>query len=198
MIKNIIFDFGGVLVDWNPEYLYSEVFDNREDMDFFLSEICNSEWNTMQDAGQTLAKGTELLTQKYPEYSNLIKMYYGKWEVMLKDKIEANTDLLPLLKNNYRLFGLTNWSAETFPIALNRFSFFKLFEGIVVSGEEKLVKPDRRIFDVLLNRYNIKANESLFIDDNSDNIIAADKLGFKTIHYSDIDLKEQLTNMNIL
>ncbi len=198
MIKNIIFDFGGVLVDWNPEYLYNEVFDNREDMNYFLSEICNSEWNTMQDAGQTLAKGTELLKQKHPEYSNLIAMYYNKWEVMLKDKIDANTDLLPLLKVRYHLFGLTNWSAETFPIALKRFGFFKLFEGIVVSGEEKLVKPDRRIFDVLLNRYNIKANESIFIDDNRDNIIAAEKLGFKTIHYSDIDLKEQLTNMNIL
>jgi 2-haloacid dehalogenase len=199
-IKNIIFDFGGVLVDWNPEYLYHQLFDNKQEMEFFLTRICNAEWNMLQDAGRSLKKATEELLKKYPDYDEMIRMYYDNWEVMLKGEIHHNSMLInPLKELNYRLFGLTNWSAETFPIAYHRFSFFKEFEGIVVSGIEKTVKPDKKIFRILLNRYQIHPEDSLFIDDNINNIKTADELGFRTIHViENMNLKNSLEAMNIL
>lgn len=181
-IKNIVFDFGGVLVDWNPRYLYKSIFKNSEEMEFFLTHICSDEWNLQQDKGRSLSEGTEILQKKFPEYQDKIKLYYDQWEVMLLDQISENVKLLKPLKNNYQLFGLTNWSAETFPIALKRFSFFKEFDGIVVSGTEKMIKPDKAIFNLLLERYKIKATESIFIDDNILNIATAHELGFTTIH----------------
>lgn len=198
-IKNIIFDFGGVLVDWNPRYLYQKVFENETQMEYFLQHICTETWNLQQDKDRTLQEGTQLLQQQFPEYAHLIQLFYDQWEVMLKGEITENVKLLPLLKKNYPLYGLTNWSAETFPIALRRFPFFSLFDGIVVSGEEKVIKPDEAIFKILLNRYQIKATESLFIDDNINNIHAANMLGFKTIHINnEIDLEKELKKMNLM
>lgn len=198
-IKNIIFDFGGVLVDWNPRYLYKNVFDDVTQMEYFLSHICTEEWNLQQDKDRTLQEGTLLLQKQFPEYAHLIQLFYDQWEVMLKGEITENVKLLPLLKKNYPLFGLTNWSAETFPIALRRFSFFSLFDGIVVSGEEKIIKPDKAIFKVLLDRYQINATESLFIDDNRSNIIAANEMGFQTIHINNnIILEEELKKRKVL
>lgn len=199
MIKNIVFDFGGVLVDWNPKYLYKEIFKDDERMNFFLQNVCTSEWNIEQDRGRTLADGTRSLQDKFPEFHEEIGLFYSQWETMLVDKIAENTQLLPRLKESYRLFGLTNWSDETFPIALRRFSFFQEFEGIVVSGIEKIIKPDAALYQILLDRYDIKAEESLFIDDNRDNIVAADKLGFATIHFTDgVVLEDKLREMNII
>lgn len=198
-IKNIIFDFGGVLVDWNPRYLYQKVFEDETQMEYFLQHICTETWNLQQDKDRTLLEGTQLLQQQFPEYAHLIQLFYDQWEVMLKGEITENVKLLPLLKKNYPLYGLTNWSAETFPIALRRFPFFSLFDGIVVSGEEKVIKPDEAIFKILLNRYQIKATESLFIDDNINNIHAANMLGFKTIHINnEIDLEKELKKMNLM
>ena len=198
-IKNIIFDFGGVLVNWDPRYLYNDLFDNKEEMEYFLTHICSPEWNTMQDAGRPLEEGTRVLIQKFPEHSNMIRKFYDEWETMLRDEIPANVQLLSRLKQDYRLLGLTNWSSETLPHALDRFPFFGLFEGIVVSGDEKLVKPDYRIFHVLTDRYDIKPEESVFIDDNRENIVAAGELGFNTIHFANgIIVEEQLKEMNVL
>ncbi|MDO9260423.1 MAG: HAD family phosphatase [Flavobacteriaceae bacterium] len=198
-IKNIIFDFGGVLVDWNPRYLYKTVFNDAAQMEYFLTHICTEEWNLQQDKDRTLEEGTLLLQKQFPDYADLINLFYDQWEVMLNGEITENVKLLPQLKQHYPLFGLTNWSAETFPIALNRFSFFKIFDGIVVSGEEKMIKPDKDIFHLLLNRYQIKASESLFIDDNINNIIAANEMGFHTIHIKPtIILEEELKKMGVL
>ncbi len=198
-IKNIIFDFGGVLVDWNPRYLYENVFDDKTQMEFFLTNICTEAWNLQQDKDRTLKEGTESLQKQFPEYASLIQLFYDQWEVMLKGEITENVKLLPLLKQHYPLYGLTNWSAETFPIALKRFSFFKEFDGIVVSGTEKMIKPDKDIFHLLLNRYQIIASESLFIDDNIHNIISAKEIGFHTIHINDtIVLEEELIKMNLI
>lgn len=192
-IKNIIFDFGGVLIDWNPCYLYQDVFKDKEEMYFFLSNICSLEWNLKQDAGRSFSDATKELVSKFPQYETEIRMYYSEWKKMIGGAIEENVSLLKDLKNKYRLFGLTNWSAETFPIVFDKYSFFKEFEGIVVSGAEKIAKPDERIFKILLNRYELKACESLFIDDNKDNIDAANKLGFETIHlHESVNLKDKL------
>jgi 2-haloacid dehalogenase len=192
-LKNIIFDFGGVLIDWNPTYLYRKVFDTKEQVTFFLENVCNSEWNIQQDAGRPLDEATRLLQEKYPEYFNEIALFYGRWEEMLGGIIEENVKLIKPLKANYKVYGLTNWSAETLPIAMARYDFFSDLDGIVISGDEKLAKPDARIYQVLIKRYGIRPKESLFIDDNFDNIVAAQKLGFQTIHLTnDVDLAKVL------
>ncbi|MRT92805.1 HAD family phosphatase [Ancylomarina sp. 16SWW S1-10-2] len=195
-IKNIIFDFGGVLMDWDPRYMYRNVFDNETEMEFFLENICNSEWNVKQDAGRSFDEATEELVLKFPKYENQIRIYFSRWIEMIGGAIDENVVLIEDLKDKYRLFGLTNWSAETFPLVFNEYPFFKELEGIVVSGTEKIVKPDASIYKLLLNRYGLTANESLFIDDNKENIIAANKLGFKTIHLSEkVNLKEEFKKL---
>ncbi len=198
-IKNIIFDFGGVLIDWNPVYLYNKVFDDKKEMEYFLENICHSDWNILQDEGRPLAEATSLLQKKFPDYSEQIGHYYGRWEEMLGGTIDENVKLIKPLKDQYKVYGLTNWSAETLPIAKTRYNFFKELDGIIVSGDEKLIKPDPKIYNVLLERFNIKAEDSLFIDDNADNINTANELGFKTIHYTpDVDLEELMKSKDIL
>src|SRR5690554_814104 len=184
-LQNIIFDFGGVLIDWNPKYLYENVFDTEEEMNYFLENVCRYDWNVLQDAGRPVLEATMLLQEKHPEYSEQISYYYGRWEEMLGGTIDENVKLIKPLKKRYKLFGLTNWSAETLPIAIDRYSFFKDLDGIVVSGDEKIVKPDPKIYEVLLSRYNLDAESSLFIDDNADNIETANKMGFKTVHFTE-------------
>jgi 2-haloacid dehalogenase len=182
-IKNIVFDFGGVLVDWNPRYLFKDHFQDTNEMEAFLKNICTEEWNIEQDRGRSLSEATIELQKKFPEYSASISLYYDKWEEMLKGEISGTVSILHKLKNKYKLYGLTNWSSETIDIAYRRFSFFKEFDGIVVSGLENLIKPDKRIYQLLLKRYYIKAEECIFIDDNVNNVKAAEELGFYTIHF---------------
>ena len=197
-IENVIFDFGGVLMDWNPRYLYRNVFDNEDDMEHFLHHICSDAWNIEQDRGRSLAEATSILQAEHPEHHELIAMYYNNWTTMLRGDIPDTVELLYKLKPNYRLFGLTNWSAETFPYALENYSFFSEFEGIVVSGTEKLIKPDPKIYQLLLERYQIDASKSVFIDDNVKNIIAASELGIKAIHFKNADqLATELMEMGV-
>lgn len=197
-IRNIIFDFGGVLIDWNPRYVYRNVFQDEVEMEFFLENICSSEWNLRQDAGRSFTEATEELTNQFPQYEKEIEIYYANWTEMIGGTIEENVVLIEYLKDKYRLFGLTNWSSESFPIVFNQYSFFKEFEGIVVSGTEKIVKPDPKIYKLLLSRYRIKVNESLFIDDNLANIKAACKLGFETIHFQENgNLENELQKLEI-
>lgn len=199
-IKNIIFDFGGVLMDWNPRYFYKDYFNDDEKMEFFLRNIATDEWNAEQDRGRSLAEGTEILVAKFPEWEKEIRAYYDNWITMLRSDIPENVAVLRKLEHSeYDLFGLTNWSAETFPYALENYDFFKIFDGkIVVSGTEKLIKPDPKIWEVLLERYNIKANESVFIDDNAKNIETAKNLGFVTIHITEeTNLAEELRNLGV-
>lgn len=198
-IKNIVFDFGGVLIDWNPVYLYRQVFEKEEEMQHFLTHICKSEWNIMQDAGRPLAEATQILQQQHPEYHKEIGMYYGRWTEMLGGTIDENVKLIAPLKQKYNVYGLTNWSAETLPIARERYDFFDRLDGIVVSGDEKTIKPDPQIYKALLERFGIEAQESLFIDDNQANIEAAKQLGFQTIHLVEgMNLEEVLVASAIL
>ena len=185
-VKNIIFDLGGVLIDWNPEYVYLDVFKgNREKMEKFFYEVCTFDWNENQDAGYPLANATEDRIALFPEQADLIRMYYGRWEEMLRGSISGTVSILKKIvsKNDYMVFALTNWSAETFPIALKRFDFLHWFEGIVVSGTEKTRKPFPEIYETTLERYDLKACESIFIDDNERNVAAANQLGIQTIKF---------------
>lgn len=181
-LKNIVFDFGGVLIDWNPVYLYRKIFDKEEEMHYFLENVCRYDWNILQDEGRPLAEATRVLQEQHPEYHEEIAHYYGRWEEMLGGTFGENVRMLKLLKNLYKIYGLTNWSAETIPIAMKRYKFFNDLDGMVVSGEEKIVKPNPRLYQILLERFGIEAEESLFIDDNFANIEVAQQLGFQTIH----------------
>ena len=200
-IKNIIFDLGGVLIDWNPEYVYLEVFEgDRKKMQWFFDEICTMDWNENQDAGYPLQKATEDRVKMFPQYEEWIRMYYGRWEEMLGEAIEDTVTILNQLLENpdYRVVALTNWSAETFPVALSRFDFLHRFEGIVVSGTEKTRKPFPEIYQLTLDRYEFKAQESLFIDDNLRNLESASAMDIQTIHFKNPnDLKSNLKQMGI-
>jgi 2-haloacid dehalogenase len=198
-IKNIIFDFGGVLIDWNPRYFYKDVFNDKEEMEYFLTNVWSPQWNMKHDAGISFSEITHELQKLHPKYWNEIEMYQNNWEAMIKGEISENTILLNTLKSKYRLFGLTNWSAEAFPVIYPKYEFFKVFEGIVVSGDEKVVKPGREIYQLLLNRYSLLANESLFVDDSLKNIETANELGFTTIHINGIkSLREQLISLGLI
>ncbi|CAN5734264.1 HAD-IA family hydrolase [soil metagenome] len=197
-IDTIVFDFGGVLVDWNPRHLYKKVFSDEQEMEQFLEEICTDDWNVQQDAGRSLAEGTDLLIQKHPGKAELIRMYYDRWPEMLNSVIEGTVTILQQLKEKYKVYGLTNWSAETFPIALERYDFFDLLDGIVVSGLEKMIKPNREIFHLLIDRFNIIPGQSVFIDDNIKNIEAAKSIGFNAIHFKNPEeLRDELLVMGI-
>lgn len=201
-IDTIIFDLGGVLIDWNPEYVYLDVFKgDREKMKWFFDTICTNDWNENQDAGYPLSKATEERVKLFPEHEELIRMYYGRWEEMLGDAIDDTVTILEQLidSDKYKVVALTNWSHETFPVALRKFEFLHWFEGIIVSGEEKTRKPFKDIYELTLNRFQIKPENSIFIDDNLRNIEAAKALGINSIHFkSALLLKEHLRSYDVL
>ena len=200
-INTIIFDLGGVLIDWNPEYVFKGIFNNdHKKMRSFLDNICTSDWNENQDAGYPIKQGTEDLVSKFPEYKFEIEQFYSRWEEMIGGPIQGTVNILDsLMKNDdFKVVALTNWSSETFPIALKMFEFLNWFDGIVVSGDEKTRKPFKEIYDICLNRFDIIANQAIFIDDNLRNIKAAKKLGINGIHYENPkQLKVALKAFNI-
>jgi 2-haloacid dehalogenase len=201
-INAIIFDLGGVLIDWNPRYVFdNDYFDTIEKRDYFLKNICTDAWNENQDAGYPIAKATEEKIAIFPEWEKAIRDYYGRWPKMLHGQIQETVDIFRELKKNpqLKIYALTNWSAETFPIALERFDFLQWFDGLTVSGVEKTRKPFPEFYQLLLNRYNVKPQEALLIDDNLRNVKAGELLGIQVIHYKNaIELRHQLINLKLL
>jgi 2-haloacid dehalogenase len=200
-ITTIIFDLGGVLIDWNPRYVYRQIFDSEEKIDWFFENICTHEWNEHQDAGRSLQEATEELVAKFPEHENEIRAYYGRWEEMLGGPIHETVEILQSLKatNKYKIYALTNWSAETFPVALQRYEFLNWFDGIVMSGEEKTRKPFVEIYKRLLDRFKVDPSEVIFIDDSLRNVMGAEAAGIEGIHFhSPQQLKEELQQRNIM
>jgi len=184
-IRTVVFDIGGVLIDWNPRHLFRKVFDSGEEMEWFLANVCTYEWNVQQDGGKLFSVATAELQEKFPEYSDKIALYYGRWEEMLNGEISGTVEIFRRLKSaGMPLYALSNWSHEAFPVAHNRYDFMKLFDGLVVSGYEKLLKPDHAIYRVLMKRYNVNPAESVYIDDNKPNADAAAELGFNAIHFT--------------
>ena len=201
MVNTIIFDLGAVLIDWDPRHLYRKIFDDEDQMHHFLQHVCSPEWNEEQDGGRPLQEATELLVSEHPEHEENIRHFYGRWEEMLGGPIEGTLDILRELKEGgkYKLYALTNWSAETFPVALNRFEFLSWFDGVVVSGAEKNRKPFATFYQLLLDRYQVDPAKAIFIDDNLRNIVAAEQLGITSLHFvSPAQLREQLVEKGIL
>jgi len=201
MITTIIFDLGAVLIDWNPHYMYRKLFTDEEEMKNFLATICTSEWNEEQDAGRSLQEGTEILVKQFPEHETNIRAFYNRWHEMLGDAFWNTVEIFKALKDSgkYKIYALTNWSAETFPVAVERFEFLNWFDDIVVSGAEKMRKPAPEFYQLLLDRNNVKPEEAIFIDDNYRNVLAAEKLGIKSIHFTSAEaLKEKLVELGVL
>ncbi|MGE5347682.1 MAG: HAD family hydrolase [Actinomycetota bacterium] len=184
-ITTVVFDIGGVLIDWNPRHLFRKVFDNESEMEWFLTNVCTYEWNLQQDGGKLFSVATAELQEKFPEYSDKIALYYGRWEEMLDGEIKGTVEIFRRLKSaGMPLYALSNWSHEAFPVAYAKYDFMKEFDGLVVSGYEKLLKPDHAIYRVLMQRYNVIPEEAVYIDDNKPNADAAAELGFHAIHFS--------------
>jgi len=199
-IRSIIFDLGGVLIDWNPRYVYRQIFKTEEEVEWFLQNVTTLDWNERQDEGYPLHKATEELITKHPEWEPEIKAYYGRWLEMLGEAIHETVEIFRQLKESgkYKLYALTNWSAELFPHAKERFEFLKWFDGIVVSGEEKLRKPSPEFYELLLDRYHLAPSETIFIDDSLRNIKGAEVIGITTIHFHNaIQLRRELENFGI-
>ena len=189
-IKNIIFDLGGVLIDWNPEDMYKKIIKDDKERKYFLDNICTMSWNEEQDGGRSIQEANDLLISLYPDMSAYILAFYQRWEEMLNGPIEGTVEVLRLLKSNnkHNIYALTNWSAETFPRALELFDFLHWFDGRIVSGEENTRKPFREIYELTLNRFSLDGSETIFIDDNLRNIKAAEECGIQCIHFQSPDL----------
>jgi 2-haloacid dehalogenase len=201
LYNTVIFDLGAVLIDWNPDYLYKKLFSSTEERLYFYQHICTPDWNEEQDAGRPLDVATEMLVAEHPGHEQMIRAYYGRWEEMLNGPIAGTVEILKELKekDQHKLIALTNWSAETFPIALRKYDFLHWFHGRVVSGEEKTRKPFIEIYETLLSRYNINPREAVFVDDNVRNLIPAEELGIKTIHFSSPQsFRQELVSLGVL
>lgn len=200
-INTLIFDLGGVLIDWNPAYVFDTLLPDEERRKHFFQNICTHEWNEEQDAGRSIKEANEVLVAKHPEWKEYIEAYYGRWEEMLGGPIEETVQIFKELKESgqYKMYALTNWSAELFPVALSRYDFLHWFDGRLVSGEEKMRKPFPQFFQLLLDRFNIKKEEALFIDDNLRNAEAAKAFGLETIRFTSArELREALVKEGIL
>jgi 2-haloacid dehalogenase len=185
--KAIIFDLGGVLIDWNPHHLYRKLFTDEQEMKDFLANIATMDWNEEQDMGRPLQEGTDILVKQHPEHEANIRAYYSRWEEMLGGVMPDTVDLFKQLKatDRYKFYALSNWSAETMGIAQQRYDVLNWFDGMVISGVEKTRKPFPDFYHILLNRYHLKPEECLFIDDNNRNVLAAETLGVPSIHFTD-------------
>jgi 2-haloacid dehalogenase len=200
-VKAIIFDLGGVLIDWNPAYVFDKLFTKEEKKAHFFANICTSEWNEEQDAGRSLKEATDMLVTQHPEWKEYIEAYYGRWEEMLGGPIEGTVEIFRQLKEEgrYKLYALTNWSGELFPIALQRYEFLHWFDGRVVSGDEKMRKPSPEFYQLLLRRYGLQPSETLFIDDNLRNVKAAEEMGIQCIRFTSPEqLQRELKERGLL
>ena len=199
-IDAVVFDLGGVLIDWNPRHLYRKLFEEEAEMEHFLTEICSPVWNVSLDAGKPFDVGIAELSRRYPEQAHLIAAWKSRWEEMLGGAIDGTVAILEELHaRGVALHALTNWSAETFPIGRSHYPFLARFRTILVSGQEKLVKPDPRIFHLLVQRTGVAPERTIFIDDSEKNANAAAGLGFHAIRFTDPEaLRARLTDFGLL
>lgn len=197
----VIFDLGGVLIDWDPRHLYRKLLAGDEvAMEEFLATVCTNEWNRGQDAGRSFAEGARLLKVRHPHYAELIDAYGTRFDEMMAGPIAGAVEIVAELhERGTLLYGLSNFSAETFPPAFERFEFLRWFEGIVISGEVGVIKPDPRIYEIMLARFEIDPRKAVYIDDVAINAEAARAFGIHGIHFTTPSaLREELVRLALL
>ena len=200
-IRAVVFDFGGVLVDWNPRHLYRKLFRGDDQaMELFLAEIGFAEWNLQQDMGRDFAAAVAELAGRFPHHAELIRAYDERWEESILGPIQTAVDLLrPLKRAGHEIHGLSNWSSEKFALARAKYRFFERFDSILISGDVRLAKPDPQIFAVLLQRIGRTAGECLFVDDSEPNIVVAQTLGFHAVRFNTpAQLRNELQRRELL
>jgi 2-haloacid dehalogenase len=200
MIDTVVFDLGGVLIDWDPRHLYRRLFDDEDEMERFLADVCSLEWHGRFDAGRPIAEGIEELVERHPDREPMIRAYADRWQDMFAGEVPGTVAILEELDDRgVRLLAITNWPGETFPAARERFGFLARFDGIVVSGDERVTKPDPRLFAVLVERHGAEPAGSLFVDDAERNVEAAARLGFATERFtSAAALRDRLVREHLL
>lgn len=188
------------MIDWNPRYLYRKMFAHEEKIEDFLTTVATFEWHLEQDRGRTTKEGTALLLSQHPRYEREIEAYYGRWDEAFGGAIEGAVSVLRELRaSGIPLYALTNWSAETFPLARQQYDFLEWFDDIVVSGEERMIKPDKEIYDVLVERTGLNPATTVFIDDSRPNVLAAEELGFTGVEFRGAGkLREELVRLGVL
>ena len=199
-ITTVVFDLGGVLIDWDPRHLYRQLFSDPQEMEVFLRDVVSPDWNAEQDSGRTWAEATAELLAEHPDHEAMILAYSERWAEMLAGPISGTVDILREVRDRgFRVYALTNWSAETFPRARGMFPFLDWFEGIVVSGDERIKKPDPEIWRRLIERYTIDPTRTVYIDDMPHNTEVAGELGFEAIRFEDPEqLRSRLVTLGVL
>ena len=199
-IRTVVFDLGGVLIDWDPRYLYRKVFSDKSEMEHFLNNIATKEWHLEQDRGRTMAEATKVLVSRHPEYEAEIRAFYDRWPEMFGGSIRGSVEILRELRDlGYPLHALTNYSAEAFVLAREDYDFLRWFDEIVVSGEEGMIKPDKNLYAVLVERTGLEPSTTVFIDDSPPNVAAARELGFTAIAFETPgQLREELAELGLL
>lgn len=200
-IKAIVFDFGNVLLKWDPRYIYKHYFPNdSEAMERFLREVNFADWNLQLDKGRPFVEGVAVLSQQFPHYSHLIQAFNDRWIDSVGEPVAGTVNILRRLKRaGYPVYGLSNWSAETFPHARRKHDFFDLLDDMVISGEVGHVKPEPEIYQIMLDKIGRPARECLFIDDSLANIHQAQDMGFAVVHFQSAEqLESALQGLNIL
>ena len=196
-----VFDLGGVLIDWNPRYLYRKLFDGDDHaMEHFLATVCTSHWNSRQDAGRSLGEACASLKSQHPAHTKMIDAWRERYDEMLGGPIHGTVDLLAELRSrNIPIYALSNWSAETFPVAQKRFDFLRWFRGTVLSGDARLLKPDPRIFQLLFQTHKIDPAEAVYVDDLQANVDAATALGMHGIRFTEASaLRSELARVGLI
>jgi len=191
-VTAVIFDLGGVLIDWSPEYLYRELIPDADERHHFLTRICSPEWNHQMDAGRSVPDAVATLADLHPEQAELINAWWSRWPEMLGGEIPGTRTIVETFaRAGMPLYALTNWSAQTWPFAIQRYSWIEgLFDGVVVSGQEHVAKPDPRIFEILNRRYGLEPTTTMFIDDSPANIQTAANSGYVTHAFTTVNRLE--------
>ena len=199
-IDAVIFDLGNVLIHWNPTNLYDKIFTNKAERDHFLNNVATMDWHSEQDAGRSPQEATELLVKEHPDWAHPIRTFYARWKEMFAGPIEGSVEILKELKEKgYRLYALSNWNAELFNDTVDDFPFLQWFDDKIISGEVKLKKPDAAIYKLAFERFNLKPQQAVFIDDSEENIKAAKSLGLHSIHFKNPEsLRQELQALNLL